>query len=163
MKLKIKQTIRHKNRRNNKSRKKIIKGGNNLVVKYKNKILLGQKLTKSETSFPPSINFSSQLNKLYCLIMWDPDVPTQIQPGFLHWLVTNLESQNDIINNQLITYKGPSPPSGTHRYFFGLFEQTGHILSQPIKRQNFSIEEFINKNKLRKIVEVFMIVSAAEI
>ena len=94
--------------------------------------------------------------------MWDPDVPPQIQPGFVHWIVTNLQSQNNIENNEVLPYKGPAPPAGTgiHIYYFGLFEQQGHINPQQPERTKFQINEFIENNNLRKVSEVFMRVSS---
>ena len=137
-------------------------GGNQLVIRYDNVPIQGQQLEKENTVSAPSVEFS-KTGKLYSLIMWDPDVPPQIQPGFLHWLVTNLESQNNIQNNQVLEYKGPNPPSGIHRYFFGLFEQPGHISVQQPQRQQFSITEFINENNLKIVSKVFMKVAATNV
>lgn len=91
--------------------------------------------------------------------MWDPDVPPQAQPGFVHWIVLNIQSPNDIQTNQLLDYKPPSPPSGTHRYFFGLFEQPVQIYPRQPERPNFNIDTFIQDNNLKKTSEVFMKVS----
>ena len=66
------------------------------------------------------------------LIVDDPDAPAGT---WTHWLVWNINPQiNDIPANSLppganlgkndfqkLTYGGPCPPSGTHRYFFHLF------------------------------------------
>jgi phosphatidylethanolamine-binding protein (PEBP) family uncharacterized protein len=162
MKLKIKKTFRRKHT-NPKSRKSYKKqrGGNNLIVEYDGIRVAGQEFSKAATFSKPSVQFKTNPNRFYTLIMWDPDVPSQAQPGFVHWLVTNLQSQNDINENQLLDYKGPSPPSGKHRYFFGLFEQTGHISPQQPERPNFNINEFVSKNNLKEIVKVYMTVSYA--
>jgi ribonuclease HII len=66
----------------------------------------------------------------------------------------------DIQNNQVLDYKGPAPPSGVHRYFFGLFEQQRTISPQQPERPNFSINEFVKDNNLIKTYEVFMKVAA---
>ena len=134
-------------------------GGNQLIVKYENIPIQGQRLEKDKTVSAPSVEFT-KTGKLYSLVMWDPDVPPQIQPGFVHWLVTNLQSQNDIKNNQVLEYKGPAPPSGIHRYYFGLFEQHGHILPKQPERQEFSINQFVKENNLKMISSVFMRVAA---
>jgi phosphatidylethanolamine-binding protein (PEBP) family uncharacterized protein len=134
-------------------------GGNQLVVKYDNIPIQGQRLEKDRTTSAPTIEFQNT-GKLYTLVMWDPDVPPQAQPGFVHWLVTNLQSQNDIPDKQVLEYKGPAPPSGVHRYFFGLFEQQGTISPQQPERPHFSINSFIRQNNLTKVYEVFMKVAA---
>jgi phosphatidylethanolamine-binding protein (PEBP) family uncharacterized protein len=152
------KTIRFKKRR--KTRKQ--KGGNGLDVFYNNIKVAGQELPKDITQVRPTVKFPTT-GKLYTLVMWDPDVPPQIQPGFIHWLITNILSPNDIYKNEVLEYKGPAPPSGIHRYYFGLFEQDGHInLKQP-ERQNFSINEFIKNNNLRKVTDIFMKVSFRKI
>jgi phosphatidylethanolamine-binding protein (PEBP) family uncharacterized protein len=157
MKLKIRKTLRRKCKNRRKTRR--LRGGNMLEVSYGNEHVLGQELPKPITQMKPSVKFPNT-GKLYTLVMWDPDVPPQIQPGFVHWIVTNLQSQNNIEINELLPYKGPAPPSGIHRYFFRLFEQQGHINPQQPERIKFQISEFIENNNLRKIGEVFMKVRA---
>lgn len=70
--------------------------------------------------------------KSLALIMDDPDAPIGI---FTHWLIWNIVPQikripeNNIPENAVqglndfgkIGYGGPSPPSGSHRYFFKIF------------------------------------------
>lgn len=154
MKLKIRKT--RKKCRN--IRHKTLKGGSQLEVFYGNQKVSGQELPKNITQMKPIIKFPTT-GKAYTLIMWDPDVPKQIQPGFVHWIVTNLHSQHNIENNQLLEYKGPAPPSGVHRYFFGLFEQHENINLQQPARSNFNILEFIKDNSLKKVSEIYMKVS----
>ena len=157
MKLKIRKTLRRKYKNKRKTRR--LRGGNTLEVFYDNQQVSGQELSKSLTQMKPTVKFPTT-DKLYTLIMWDPDVPPQIQPGFVHWIATNLQSHNDIENNQVLNYKGPSPPSGIHRYYFGLFEQQGHIRPQQPERTKFQINDFIKDNNLKKVSEVFMKVCA---
>ena len=130
-------------------------GGNQLIIKYGNIPVQGQKLDRTETVSQPSVKFS-KTGKLYTLIMWDPDVHHASRPAELHWLVTNIQSQNDIPNNQVVEYKSPQPPSDIHRYFFGLFEQQGRITLQPPERPNFNIDEFVKQNNLHQVNKVFM-------
>lgn len=157
MKLRLRKTQRKRRVKRKTSKRQ--KGGNSLIVKYDDILVQGQELEKTKTVSTPSIKFPTT-GKLYTLVMWDPDVPPISQPGFVHWIVTNLQSQNNIHNNQLLEYKGPNPPSGTHRYYFGLFEQQGHILVQQPERPNFDINIFVKENNLKKISEAFMKVSA---
>jgi phosphatidylethanolamine-binding protein (PEBP) family uncharacterized protein len=157
MKLKIKKTIRRKHKNRRKTRR--LCSGNTLEVSYDNEQVSGQELPKPLTQMKPNVKFPTT-GKLYTLVMWDPDVPPQIQPGFVHWIATNIKSPNNIENNQILDYKGPAPPSGTHRYFFGLFEQNETINPHQPERQNFSIDEFVNENNLKEISRVYMTVSA---
>lgn len=166
MKLKINKSRRHTRRNTKKKTLKKQKGAQQqateLEIFYGTTKVLGQELTKQLTQSEPAIKFPNT-NKLYTLVMWDPDVPEQIQPGFAHWIAINLKSPNDIQHNQVLDYKGPSPPSGTHRYFFGLFEQVGSIQPQQPDRTLFSIREFVKENNLKKVAEVFMRVSALNV
>jgi Raf kinase inhibitor-like YbhB/YbcL family protein len=63
------------------------------------------------------------------LIMDDPDAPGET---FDHWIVWNIEPKELIPENSIpgtegknhygiLHYKGPCPPSGTHRYFFKVY------------------------------------------
>jgi|688.fasta_scaffold1170546_1 phosphatidylethanolamine-binding protein (PEBP) family uncharacterized protein len=132
------------------------RGGNSLVVKYDNVNVIGQQFKKYETVSQPSIEFPVT-NKKYSLVMWDPDSPN---PSFLHWLVINLENQNQIREKEILNYFGPNPPSGTHHYYFGLFEQQNTIQIHPPDRTNFNINEFLAENNLKEVSRVYMTVSA---
>lgn len=155
MKLKIKKTFRHKRRNTHRTRRQ--KGGNNLEVFYDNHKVAGQEFPKSLTQLKPSIKFPTT-GKLYTLVMWDPDVPQQAQPGFVHWIAINLQTSQDIEKNNVLTYKGPAPPSGIHRYYFGLFEQKTTINPNQPERPKFSIVNFVNKNNIKEVSRVYMTV-----
>jgi len=134
------------------------KGGqNSLVVRYGDIMVRGQKVTKEGTQQAPIVQFTPVQGTYYTLIMWDPDVPGAIQPGFLHWLATNLTTPRDIALHSVVPYYGPHPPSGTHRYFFGLFQQPGRISGgDTYPREKFSIQDVINKHHLTLVEKVFM-------
>lgn len=148
--------------RNRRIRIRTRKGGNQqkLIVRYGSINVSGQELKKEDTQIQPYVNFSSVSGKLYTIVMWDPDVPQESQPGFVHWIITNIQSPKNIGSNIILQYKGPSPPFGTHRYYFGLFEQiSGKVSISITHRANFSIKDFIDENKLKEIGNVFMKVS----
>jgi phospholipid-binding protein, PBP family len=63
------------------------------------------------------------------LIMDDPDAPIGT---FTHWVVWNIDPEMQIAENSIpgiegangankVSYAGPCPPSGTHRYFFKMY------------------------------------------
>jgi len=70
--------------------------------------------------------------KSMALLVEDPDAPSGL---FIHWVVWNLPADTTTIPKGTLPvgakqgknssgenrYDGPSPPSGTHRYFFRLF------------------------------------------
>ncbi|EKD84833.1 MAG: hypothetical protein ACD_38C00151G0002 [uncultured bacterium] len=92
-----------------------------------------QKYTCEGENISPPLEFSGvpANTKSLVLIVEDPDAPG----NFIHWLVFNIEPQTkkvreaDVPDGGMLglndfgktTYKGPCPPSGTHRYFFKLF------------------------------------------
>jgi len=162
LKIKIRKS-RSRTRRNiRRHTQKRTKGNANLIVDYNGVLVREQNFTKSATTRQPAVKFTGEPGKLYTLVMWDPDVPSQAQPGYAHWIAINLQGPNNIASNELLSYQGPAPPSGTgtHRYFFGLFEQEGYINPQQLPRTQFNINKFVQENNLKKVTEVFMKVAA---
>ena len=85
-----------------------------LKVEYKDKIVSGQYLTPIQTRDAPLITYSSDPNKLYSIVMYDPDA---VNGDYIHFMDINIPNGN-ITNGQIIlSYKGPSPPpkTGIHR------------------------------------------------
>ncbi|XP_069555908.1 phosphatidylethanolamine-binding protein 4 [Brachyistius frenatus] len=81
----------------------------------------------------PQIYFSrAQKNKMYVLVMVDPDAPSrseQTSAYWRHWLVMDIQGKalkrGERQGTTLTDYHPPTPPqkSGFHRYQFLLFEQ----------------------------------------
>lgn len=77
------------------------------------------------------INIPKETKSL-ALIVYDPDAPGG---DWTHWLIWNLSPGLDKLNEDQVpiravqgtndfgeqNYKGPCPPSGTHRYFFKIY------------------------------------------
>lgn len=89
------------------------------------------KFTRDGDDINPTLEISDipKDAKSLALIVEDPDAPGKT---FVHWLVWNIPIINKIWENNIPgaqgmndfmghNYRGPSPPSGTHRYFFRLF------------------------------------------
>ncbi|KAM4048591.1 phosphatidylethanolamine-binding protein 4-like [Anomaloglossus baeobatrachus] len=83
---------------------------------------------------PPLIKFSkAEAQKLYTLIMVDPDAPSRFQPTsrfWRHWLVSDIPGHvllkgRYVTGNVLSPYRRPNPPaqSGYHRYQFLIYMQ----------------------------------------
>jgi len=86
--------------------------------------------------------------KSLTLIVDDPDAPGSV---FDHWIVWNIEPKELITENSrsgtegknhygILHYKGPCPPSGTHRYFFKVYALD----------QLLDLKEGANKNAVEK-------------
>jgi phosphatidylethanolamine-binding protein (PEBP) family uncharacterized protein len=112
----------------------------------------GKTLTKKNTANQPTLQFAGEEGKAYTLLMSDPDAPAK---SWLHWLFINIPGElNDITQGQIVVpYSPPSPPSGTHRYIFTLYEQPGASLmvSAPAERGHFSVKAFEESLGLQKI------------
>ena len=94
--------------------------------------LLQKKFTPLDEDINPSLKWENppEGTKSFALICEDPDCPTGL---FIHWAIKNIpKDTRKIENNEKIgteirnswglkRYKGPRPPSGTHRYYFRLY------------------------------------------
>lgn len=102
-------------------------------------------LNPTETQIKPEVKYPFENNKLYTLLMHDPD---SVYGNRFHWIVTNII--NDVKNGEdVLLYTGPAPPpkTGTHRYIFELYEQ--------IKHNDVKIEERnISMNFVKKILNI---------
>jgi phosphatidylethanolamine-binding protein (PEBP) family uncharacterized protein len=98
-------------------------------------------LKPSETQTKPEVKYPFENNKLYTLLMHDPD---SVYGNRFHWIVTNIF--HDVKNGEdVLLYTGPAPPpkTGTHRYIFELYEQIKSI-DVKIEERNISMD-FVKK------------------
>ena len=113
----------------------------------------GKTLTKKNTGSQPTVFFQGDPGKIYTVLMSDPDAAAK---SWLHWLITNIPGESNSISEgqTVVSYEGPNPPSGTHRYIFTLYEQpAGSIMvAKPTERGNFPVASFEAKFGLSKIV-----------
>jgi phosphatidylethanolamine-binding protein (PEBP) family uncharacterized protein len=114
-----------------------------MEVFYNNKIVKNNEFLKpSATQFKPQIKYPFENNKLYTLLMHDPD---SVYGNRFHWIVTNIF--NDFENGEdSLLYTGPAPPpkTGTHRYIFELYEQENRTNNVKIEERNTSMD-FVKK------------------
>ena len=93
---------------------------------------LGNVLTPTQVQNPPKVTWEADNEKLYALIMTDPDAPSRAEPKFRewhHWLVVNIPG-NDVSKGEAISeYIGAGPPEGTglHRYIYLIYQQKSKI------------------------------------
>ncbi len=127
------------------------------VVQYGQTNVNGKTLSKKNTANEPAIHFAGEEQKLYTLVMSDPDASAK---SWLHWLITNIPGESkDITQGQTVMpYSGPNPPSDTHRYIFTLYQQpAGSIMvAKPGDRGNFPVEKFETMYGLQKMVSRIM-------
>jgi hypothetical protein len=111
-----------------------------MEIKYNNtNISKGVFFTPSQTVSQPIIKYNANENKLYTLILHDPDA---VIGNRIHWLVINIPGSSVKNGETVFDYDGPHPPpkSGIHKYIFMIYEQPGKIMNN-----------FINDNKERII------------
>ena len=113
-----------------------------MEVYYNNKLVNNnESLKPSETQVQPQIKYPFENNKLYTLLMHDPD---SIHGNRFHWIAINIV--NDIKNaDDLLSYTGPAPPpkTGMHHYIFELYEQERNI-DMKLEERNIPMD-FVKK------------------
>lgn len=118
------------------------------------------KYTAQGENISPPLNIQNipPKTKSLVLIVDDPDAPVGT---WIHWLVWNIPPSTTTIEENSIqgieginsfkqnSYRGPDPPSGTHRYFFKIFAlDTELSLKKSSKKQD--VEEAMKKHILVK-------------
>lgn len=123
---------------------------------FENESMLDKKFTPFGEDVNPSLKWSNppEGTKSYALICEDPDCPSGL---FTHWAVKNIpydvskiengEKIGEEIRNSwgLKRYKGPRPPSGTHRYYFKLYALSIESLNA---RNIKELRQQIKRNKI---------------
>ncbi|KAI9120355.1 hypothetical protein K1719_007388 [Acacia pycnantha] len=100
---------------------------------------------------------SNNATNLYTLVMVDPDAPSPSEPTFrewLHWIVVDIPEGSDATQGkEVVSYMGPNPRRGIHRYVFVAFRQRGGSLvgveaCLEGERANFNTRHFASKHSL---------------
>ena len=149
----------------NKSRINKFRGGSNNKTKTKN-ITINNSKKESLTIFYPDVVISDNINltnknyqkqpdviinnadknKIYLITMTDPDAPNGEGNSnnfvYTHWVYTQSKENNMVY----VPYLSPSPPKGTHRYQFNLYDITNKISNKNNNNNN-------NASKRNKITE----------
>jgi phosphatidylethanolamine-binding protein (PEBP) family uncharacterized protein len=106
-----------------------------IIVKYGDiKIEDGVFLTSLQTAKQPILTYDTRdINDKYTLILYDSKAVSP-SGNHNHWLVINIPGNSlrtgDLNKGTtLLSYKGPSPPSGSgeHIYTFEIYKQNGHL------------------------------------
>lgn len=128
----------------------------NMTITYPgNNVVNGKIMFKASVSTPPKITITPESQ--YLVIMSDPDAP---MGAFIHMVA--VYNQGKLTPH--VPYYPPSPPSGTHRYQFRLFDFTGKSLSNlPRFTDNVSysniIMDYVKSNGLKQLggIQQFMV------
>nr|ACO10999.1 D1 [Caligus rogercresseyi] len=125
----------------------------------------GSTYSVDSTQTKPAVNVLPLMEpgKTYTLVMADPDARTRSNPilrSYLHWMVTDITTQNFDLSVEAVKYFGPGPPKGTgpHRYIFLLFEQPGSVSLGGVSNSNrarFNVGDFAGSNQLGLIAGNF--------
>jgi phosphatidylethanolamine-binding protein (PEBP) family uncharacterized protein len=121
-------------------------------------------------------NANSNKNKTYLVIMTDPDAPnghnnmySNKNNTYIHWIyLQSLPDSN--VNTTLIEYTGPTPPRGTHRYIFSVYDVTGKQKQTITELQvitndnrldtNKILDKFIKQNNMQPLDTIMYTVTA---
>jgi phosphatidylethanolamine-binding protein (PEBP) family uncharacterized protein len=148
-----------KTRRRFRRHRRTQRGGNSntLRVSYAGQNLNNKERSYANTRQEPDLAFKLSPNKLYTLTMFDPDAP---QPGFLHWLFINMETEIPQPYKSAFPYFPPEPPSGKHRYEFTLYEQPTRLVEDlPAAAGPFDLDAFVAAKGLKFVARKSMLVS----
>ncbi len=128
----------------------------------------GERIPKKYTADGINVNPSLEISnipkdaKSLVLIIDDPDAPSG---DWVHWIVWNISPSTTLIKENSVplnsiqginnfgtnNYKGPSPPSGTHRYMFKLYA-LNIILNLPRTSEKKDVEIAMQKHIIDKAI-----------
>ncbi|XP_059638655.1 protein MOTHER of FT and TFL1-like [Cornus florida] len=124
----------------------------NMSVYYDSKhVTNGCNIKPSVAANPPRVVISGHADKLFTLVMTDPDAPSPSEPSmreWVHWIVTDISGNNrPIRGREILAYMGPRPPVGIHRYILVLYRQKVALgqIEQPVSRANFNTRAFAHR------------------
>jgi phosphatidylethanolamine-binding protein (PEBP) family uncharacterized protein len=132
-----------------------------MIVTYNGKNITNEKfMTKDETQSQPKVKYTASPEKIYTLIMYDPNAVSPTN-NHLHWVVVNIPGNKIDSGKKLFEYKGPNPPSGSgiHHYIFEILEQESEITLLPFleNERTLSMEELYKRLNLEKENSIYTI------
>ncbi|CAL4096130.1 unnamed protein product, partial [Meganyctiphanes norvegica] len=141
-----------------------------LQVEFRGKKLSpGDVMTPTSVADPPThLSWPTHPDKLYTLVMTDPDAKRATEPvfkNFGHWLVVNIPNCDVAKGQAIAAYLGSGPPKGQplHRYVYLVYEQPNKLNcdepfmpnTSPVNRRGFDVRQFAEKYKLKLLAGNF--------
>lgn len=121
------------------------------VYYTKGKAQLGNEIDPEIARTEPIVHWPHNPNKLYTLVMVDPDSPARSRPvegEVHHWLVGNIPGNRVELGSPIYDYLGPIPNlyTGLHRIVVLVFEQRGKIKFAEKRLWETCVADRANKN-----------------
>jgi|688.fasta_scaffold405671_2 phosphatidylethanolamine-binding protein (PEBP) family uncharacterized protein len=157
-----------------KTKSRIQRGGNgeSLTISYNEKsIVNGSNISDSidYSKAPQIIINNSDINKTYLITMTDPDAPNGLENKLGNFTYTHLvftrNGNDNNTYNEIVPYAPPSPPRGTHKYQFNLYDVSqintdGLKVNNKLDRTKYFITtlQLFIKNNLIKLLFQFQFI-----
>ncbi|KAJ9452782.1 Protein MOTHER of FT and TFL1-like protein 2 [Diplonema papillatum] len=127
----------------------------------------GLEVSPSDAKAKPEVFIEPDENDdedtFYCLILYDPDAPSSSH-RFLgdvpHWVIWNCRSGDAGNGEVVLSYRGPSPPIGFHRYVFLICKQLRGFeeeLPKPPPRLAARIPAYVAQHQLEVSGHTFFV------
>ncbi|XP_041361164.1 CEN-like protein 1 [Gigantopelta aegis] len=125
------------------------------VFFHGHRVMCGQRLRKTLTASSPVLVYAQATEgSRYLVVMVDPDAPYHCAPpgrslaDFIHYAAI-MEPHNGRLSSvfNLISYQGPNPPIGVHRYQIYLYNWSRSGI--PVLRNNASVRTNFNRTKFQ--------------
>jgi Phosphatidylethanolamine-binding protein len=121
----------------------------------------GQLISRNLTLREPVVSWTKTPGMVHTFLVVDPDAPAK---SWLHWLVVNCEGAYPDTGTEVAPWEAPNPGSGTHRYFFCLFQHGAPISADdavPAQRGYWNFKEFVSTHGLVPVAAAMIQVKAA--
>uniref|UniRef100_A0A914CKM4 Phosphatidylethanolamine-binding protein n=1 Tax=Acrobeloides nanus TaxID=290746 RepID=A0A914CKM4_9BILA len=123
-----------------------------------------KKVDISKLKREPNVSWDGNPEKLYTLIMADPDFPSHENPAqrdYIHWMAVNIPGNNLNDADLIVPYTSATPPehTGPHRYALMVCEQHNGrmgIFGVRAKREGFPVKKFIQDHCLEPVAGTFV-------
>tara|TARA_R100001163_G_C5068512_1_gene209072 strand:- start:23204 stop:23746 length:543 start_codon:yes stop_codon:yes gene_type:complete len=123
-----------------------------LFIQYENnEVEPGMNLGQLEVANQPIVYYPPDIGQgPYTLVVVDPDSPDPKNPIYkewIQWMMVNIPKNKLNQGQTVLPYSSPTPPLGTHRYIFYLYDQMGKVLPPDLTytRQGFNRSTFLWK------------------
>jgi phosphatidylethanolamine-binding protein (PEBP) family uncharacterized protein len=131
------------------------------VIYNGRKISNGEFLKVSETQKQPNIILKLPHDKLYTLVVHDPNA---VGGDKIHWFIANIKHGDINSGTDVLPYTGPAPPpnTGKHNYIFRLYEKVFENIPELTEEDRHKYNEIKNKYNMQNPLYEIKFVSQNE-